>query len=329
DNNIDNLRKKYPNGLHFVVGDLHGSVASLNSLLDKIKYQKGYDYIYFVGDYCGTSDGNVLQLLARLSEDFQSDYSKPGFHLIRGNHDGEIFEKLPNVIAIKMKKHNFYISHAAVYNKVIDIIDDDMKKSQQTIGVYKFDYDKIKKESRGEAKKCYRMLWSITGNFNPQTVDYDNDDAVFIQDTKNSEDSNACIIHGHTPYFYFNKEEEHKKYGDKSVFWKKQCIWFSEDMKSFDIDSNIKGDDKGEERMLSCICLEVYDELEKLTIKNIYQGENGVFSVKHKKDDEKKENESNKITDLRKKINDLEYKLLSVENNELIIQEKNDDINRG
>lgn len=325
DNNIEKLRTTYSDGLHFVVGDLHGSLATLNKLLTKIKYDKEKDHIYFVGDYYSTKDGDVDKLINRLNEDFHTDYSKPGFHLIKGNHDENDLSGLPNVIVLKMKNHTFYISHASVYNKVIDIIYTDMKtKPEKSIFTYKFDTNAINSKSNGEAKKCYRMIWSKTGNFNPQK------NSEFIQDTINSKDEKACIIHGHTPYCYLKIDHNEKKYGSKPVFWKKQHIWFSEDMRSFDIDSNVKGYLNGhenEERRLSCICLEAYDELPKLTIKNIYRGENGVFSVKHECDN-KSSDESSQISDLLKKIKEIDCKIITVDDKgQLIIREKDDNIN--
>lgn len=330
DNNIEQLRAKHPDGLHFVVGDLHGSFATLNKLLKKIKYNKEKDQIYFVGDYYYTTDGDVNELINRLNEDFHTDYSKTGFHLIKGNHDEKCLPGLPNIIALKMNKHTFYISHAAVYNKVIDIIYTDMKtKPEKSIFAYKFDTNAINSKSNGEAKKCYRMTMSIKGNFNPQIIiNNENDDAVFIQDTINSKDETACIIHGHTPYCYLKNDDNEKKYGSKSVFWKKQHIWFSEDMRSFDIDSNVKGKLHGHdaERRLSCICLEVYDELESLTIKNIYHGENGVFSVKHESEN-KSSAQSDKTSDLLSKIKKIDCKIITVDDKgQLIIREKNNDI---
>ncbi|MFQ8892990.1 MAG: metallophosphoesterase [Clostridium sp.] len=330
DNNIEQLRAQHPDGLHFVVGDLHGSFATLNELLKKIKYDKEKDHIYFVGDYYSTKDGDVDELINRLNEDFHADYSKPGFHLIKGNHDKELSE-LPNVIAIKMNKHTFYIAHAAVYNKVIDIIYTDMEtKLEKSIFTYKFDTNAINSESNGETGKCYRMFFSITGNFNPQKIiDNEKNNAVFIQDTINSKDETACIIHGHTPYCYLKNKDDKKIYGEKSVFWKKQHIWFSEDMRSFDIDSNVKGH-KNAERRLSCICLEIYDSLSKLKIKNIRDSENGVFSVKHKSDNKlnKSSVESYKISDLQNKIKNIDCKIITVDDKgQLVIREKNDDIN--
>ena len=64
---------------------------------------------------------------------------------------------------------------------------------------------------------------------------------------------------------------------------KKQKIWFSEDMRSFNIDSNIKGEKDGR-RALSCLCLEIFDDMEAITKKNILRNPNGVFSVAYKDD---------------------------------------------
>ena len=75
-------------------------------------------------------------------------------------------------------------------------------------------------------------------------------------------------------------------YGDYSLFWENQKIWFSEDLCSFDIDSNVKGRvECGETyRGLACVCLEALDEISEanngyLTISAIRAAPNFVFSV--------------------------------------------------
>lgn len=47
------------------------------------------------------------------------------------------------------------------------------------------------------------------------------------------------------------------------LFWENQKVWFAEDLQSFDIDSNVKGrfDTSDLYRGLSCVCLEMIDEI--------------------------------------------------------------------
>ena len=319
DKNIDQIREKFgKNGLHFVVGDLHGGAKTLEALLKKIKYDKEKDYLYFVGDYYYSSDGDVDGLLETLKNEFEPDYSKQGFHIIKGNHDNKKLSILPDIIVIRMEKYNFYIAHAAVYNKVIDAITLDMQNdSKAKVFMYQFDNEVINADNKekNEAWKCYKMTCSEKGNFVPEESD------EFIQDTRNSLDDRACIIHGHTPYFYFNKKDYYKKYGNNSLFWEKQHIWFGEDMRSFDIDANIK-DKRHQPRGLSCICLEVYDNLDALTKKNILQSENGAFFVEHIEDANHTIGEE--VSDeLRNKIKNIDYKIITVEDEKIVIKTKN------
>lgn len=51
DDNIEDLRRRFPNGLHFVVGDVHGQAATLSNLMDKIHFNPDLDHVFFVGDY--------------------------------------------------------------------------------------------------------------------------------------------------------------------------------------------------------------------------------------------------------------------------------------
>lgn len=279
DNNIDELRNKYSGGLHFVVGDLHKCWQTLDALLQKIKYNPDKDHIYFLGDYYGgDNEIDIDNLLKYLSNNFQEDYTKPGFHLILGNH--EYMEKalanLPDIIVLRMNKHNFYMAHASFYNKVIDIIYDDMEQnSSQKVFSYKIDRTISSNEEKGsERYKCWRMKWSAKGTFVPENQN------EFNQNTGQSVDEKACIIHGHTPFFFFDANDAEKKYGNNSLFWENQKIWFSEDMRSFNIDSNIKGE-KDSRRALSCLCLEVLDDMDMITKKKILRNPNGVFSVEY------------------------------------------------
>ena len=84
------------------------------------------------------------------------------------------------------------------------------------------------------------------------------------------------------------KDNTHYHYGDRCLFWEKQHVLFSEDLQSFDIDSNIKGHCQNGEsyRGLSCVCLEVLEEIAagcggRLTRDGIRRTRNGVFGVSY------------------------------------------------
>ena len=107
DDNILQLRSRYPEGLHFVVGDLHGEVKTLMDLMSKIQFDAEKDHVYFIGDY--SSGGNETALLSYLSRYYQADTDIPGFHLIRGNHERELslsypLENLPDLYVVRGKK---------------------------------------------------------------------------------------------------------------------------------------------------------------------------------------------------------------------------------
>ena len=70
------------------------------------------------------------------------------------------------------------------------------------------------------------------------------------------------------------------------LFWENQKVWFAEDLQSFDIDSNVKGrfDTSDLYRGLSCVCLEMIDEIAAkgngvLKREVLRESENFVFSV--------------------------------------------------
>lgn len=92
DDNINYLRKKYTEGLTFVVGDTHGESATLKALMEKIKFEPNSDHVFFVGDY--KEGRNPTSLLKYISNYYQPDYSSPGFHLIRGNYERELAPNL-------------------------------------------------------------------------------------------------------------------------------------------------------------------------------------------------------------------------------------------
>ena len=77
-------------------------------------------------------------------------------------------------------------------------------------------------------------------------------------------------------------------YGDKSLFWDEQHIWFSEDLQSFNLDSNVKGryDSSDRYRGLTCICLEAVEDAAalnfgELSIESVLAARNGVFGQAH------------------------------------------------
>ena len=97
--------------------------------------------------------------------------------------------------------------------------------------------------------------------------------------------SRACIIHGHSPYCFFTGDER-SGYGDVSLFWENQHVWFAEDLQSFNIDSNIKGRyENGETyRGLTCLCLEAVEEIAaqkggRLTIEGLQESDNALFGM--------------------------------------------------
>lgn len=278
DNNIQTLRAKYPQGLHFVVGDTHGEYTSLMRLMDKIQFDPQKDNVYFVGDY--NEGGNPEILLQYIAEYYQADYTIPGFHLIRGNHERELWPRyslnnLPDIIVLKSRIMTYYISHAGMVNGAFELINEDKRLHPE---------EKTLAYALNEDVACYdapfrQIIWSRRGLYS-QKSHYHNWPS---ENTLHTE--KACIIHGHTPFSQL-KNGNYFSYGDKMLFWQNQHIWFAEDLQSFDIDSNIKGkyDKNDNYRGLSCICLEVLDEIAEhndghLTREGIRNAENFVFAV--------------------------------------------------
>lgn len=276
DNNIDELREKYANGLTFVVGDTHGELDTLVSLMDKIRFDKSKDHIYFVGDY--NAGGRPNLLLDYISQYFHMDYSIPGFHLIRGNHERELLptfplENLPDIIAIRGETCVFFIVHAGMMDDIYDLIIEDIDKHPDD---RVFSYA-LANNLVGEFDPYRQVVWSKSGFY--QRARYNN---VWPSEAK-LKNRNAFIIHGHTPYVYMLRNKRFD-YGRRNLFFTNQHVCFSEDLQSFNIDSNVKGrympgDDtyKG----LSCICLEALDELSDpgngITIDAVKNASNFVF----------------------------------------------------
>ncbi len=279
DANVDSLRKKYPGGLHFVIGDLHGEVDTLKKLIEKIGFNPEIDHAYFVGDY--NAGGNPRLLLDYMSQYYQADYDKPGFHMIRGNHERELLpiyplENLPDIIVYKSRVMTYYFAHAGMITDVFELINKDMDNNPgETNYAYALD-----EPCAGEDRPFRQVVWSRKGLYSQRS-------RYHVWPSEESLKSRrACIIHGHTPYA-FMKQGGYFSYGDEQVFFGHQHMWFSEDLQSFNIDSNVKGRYVvGEDyRGLSCVCLEVIDEIAEenggfLTVDSVKSGERFVVSEK-------------------------------------------------
>lgn len=278
DNNIDDLRSRYPDGLRFVVGDTHGEVATLRALIEKIKFNPGKDHVYFVGDY--NAGGNVHSLLEYMSEYYEEDCTRPGFHMIRGNHERELnpvytLENLPDIIVIKEKCMTYYIVHAGMLAPAFKLINADMADNPEA-DVFSYKLDDI---CVGYDAPLRQLIWSRYGLYS-QNSHWQNwpDEADLLR-------NRACIIHGHSPYCFF-KKGDCISYGDRNLYWQNQHIFFSEDLQSFNIDSNVKGRfENGEgHRGLSCVCIEGIEELVAenggwLTTDGVKNAPNFVFSA--------------------------------------------------
>ena len=279
DDNIDALRERFPDGLHFVVGDVHGHVCTLKKLMEKIRFNPALDHVFFVGDYNG-GGGDVTDLLSYMSEYYQADYNTPGFHMIRGNHERELYpkyalENLPDILVVRGKKLNFYIVHAGMVSSAFDLINEDMDRDPgRKVFAYHLEDDTCSFDA-----PLRQLVWSRNGLYSQHSRwRVWPDEARLVM-------HNACIIHGHTPYCFFKKPDRFT-YGFDNLFWETQHAWFSAELHSFNIDSNIKGRYVNGEgyRGLSCLCMEVYDELAaardgQLTTALLREAENGIFGV--------------------------------------------------
>lgn len=142
DDNIQSIRNRYPGGLHFVVGDTHGESTTLRLLMDKIQFNPQIDHVYFLGDYnCG---GNVYALLHDIAKYYQEDYAVPGFHLIRGNHERELYpifelKNMPDIIVIRGTVMNYYLAHAGMVDKAFDLINKDIESTYKPVYAYALD----------------------------------------------------------------------------------------------------------------------------------------------------------------------------------------------
>lgn len=276
--NIDELRKRYPDGLHFVVGDTHGQAPTLKALMDTIRFDPEKDHVYFVGDYNG--DGDVKSLLEYMALYYQADYSRPGFHMIRGNHEWELWpvyelENLPDVLVLRWKQMTYYIVHAGLVRPAFDLINADLEKHPtQTVFAYRVDGKLV--AHHGPLRQ---LIWSRYGLYSRHRNYWPSGEKLA--------QNNACILHGHAPYCFF-VEADRFSYGDENLFWKKQHIFFSEDLQSFNLDANVKGRYANGEshRALACVCLESIEEIaaqnqRHLTVDAVKNAPNFVFSADH------------------------------------------------
>lgn len=278
DENIEEIRNKHPNGLHFVVGDTHGECRTLKVLMEKIVFDPHKDSVFFVGDY--NAGGDPYALLDYISCFYQPDYLLPGFHLIRGNHERELFpayplDNLPDIIVIKGKNMRYFITHAGMVSRAFRLINEDIeRKSERMAYAYRLD------DLCAQYDAPFRQIvWSRRGLYSQRSR------WRHWPSEEELHNNRACIIHGHSPYCYFVKDYS---YGDNNVYWQKQHVFFSEDLQSFNIDSNIKGRLKNGEtyRGLSALCLEVYDDIAGqnngyLSAEAVVKASNGVFSAEY------------------------------------------------
>ena len=279
DDNIQSLRQQYPNGLHFAVGDIHGEWKTLKNLMQKIEFDPQKDHVFSVGDY--NAGGDPRSLLHYISQYYQADFNRPGFHLIRGNHERELgpdypLENLPDIIVIKREHLNFYIVHAGMVKTAFQIINDDIAECPcNSVRAYR-----LSEACAGYDAPLRQIIWSRRGLYTQKSKWKNWPTEPDLRNNK------ACIIHGHSPYCFFMNNWF--SYGDNSVFWEKQHIFFSEDLQSFNLDSNIKGRyENGESyRGLSCVCLEVLEDIASknrgyLSVDAVCNAENGVFGTEY------------------------------------------------
>ncbi len=278
DDNIDFLRRRYPEGLHFAVGDIHGETETLRCLMKKIRFDPKKDHVYFIGDY--NEGGNPYSLLGYLDRYYQEDLHKCGFHMIRGNHERELnpifpLENLPDILVIRGRVMNYFLAHAGMVASAFDLISRDMEKDpEERAFAYRLD-----DAATAWDAPLRQIVWSRNGLYSRYAghSPWPSVESMSV--------NRACVIHGHSPYCFFKKGSALTYGRPRSVFWEKQHVFFSESLQSFNIDSNIKGRYENNEgcRGLSCICLEVLEEIAaagkgRLMIEGVRKAENFVFS---------------------------------------------------
>ncbi len=124
---------------HYVIGDTHGKYALVEKLIEKLKETKKFnpqeDFVYFLGDYFGAKRNNntdSVKLMEVLNNDYEPDLKKPGFHLLKGNHEwcshfrdhlkevyGDIvIAALPDIVVLRLSGYTFCLSHAGMNNEI-------------------------------------------------------------------------------------------------------------------------------------------------------------------------------------------------------------------
>ena len=278
DSNIQFLRDKYPEGLHFVVGDTRGEWLTLQVLMDRICFDPEKDHVYFIG---GNSTGVDPQILLQyLSACYQADCRIPGFHMIRGNREQELDQaclpdNLPDICVVPGKLLNFYIVHTGIVSDVFTLISDDVSNCPEPrVHAYRLD------KSVGEYDELYRhSVWSKREYIPRRTKR-----SAWPSETVLDE-NRAYIIRGNTPYDFLTQFFRH---GESGVYWTKQHIFFSGDMRSFNLDANVKGRHVNGEtyRGITCLCLEACEEIAEangglLTADAVLQDPDCVFSAEY------------------------------------------------
>ncbi len=290
DDNISALRERYPAGLRFVVGDTHGETKTLMDLMAKIRFDPAKDHVYFVGDY--NAGGNVYTLLRYMSNCYQPDPEKPGFHMIRGNHERELspvftLENLPDLYVIRGTYLNFYLAHAGMVESAFRLIGADLDAHpEQRV----FQYG-LSDRSVVYNAPLRQLTWSMRGLYSqhsryapPRGGTPRFPDMGRWPETAALKQRHACIIHGHSPFSFFCRPGYYS-YGGRILFYTRQHVFFSEALQSFNIDSDVKGRcENGQTyRGLACVCLEVLEEIAAengaLTLEGVCNAPNAVFAV--------------------------------------------------
>lgn len=253
-----------------MVGDTHGCGKTVEKLIKQIGFDSEKDHVYFLGDYYGASDGDDhINLLLYLNQYYEPDLSKPGFHLLRGNHEWgnkytvflrDVWEnikisKLPDVVVLNVNGKQYVLSHAGMHKDVWTVIKNDTIKLPKE---YQLDTDWRNGLNLG--RKYYEAIVFTTKNGEINYYDKSSSEcAEYWPKFKN--DANVYFIHGHFPLTKDNIEDNDKyNYNYK----KKDYIRYNELRHAINIDAGAKKIDC-EERKLMCICLE---ELPEENLKN-------------------------------------------------------------
>ena len=184
-------------------------------------------------------------------------------------------ENLPDILVIRRDYFDYYIVHAGLVDAALDLIRQDMDENRET-DVYAY---RLADETACYDAPLRQIVWSRRGLYSQSSYGHE------WPSTEKLLRSHTCILHGHTPCQLLRREGYYR-YGDRNLFWKSQRILFSEDLQSFDLDSNVKGRYEPTDlyRGLTCICLETIEEAAeqdagRLTIDGLLNARNGVFGV--------------------------------------------------